>query len=604
MKKTNPQTQGIKLELAKVASTLSTRQTRLLPFRFSRQNIFDLQLHKFWLQSTFGLALFLSSLSIPLLAYAQVVISEVHPNPVTGQNEWIELFNAGSAPVSLSGWKLQDKLTSPSDIFLFSTQTLEPQQFFVAELSSAKLNNTGDGVVLFKADGSTQDTMDYTSSVQNKPWQKTSVLANTFALTDPTKGVNNTDYSLLNPATPAPTPTPEPSVEPSPTAAPTLTPTPEPETPEPTNTPTPESTPQATVEPTATPEPTISPLPTATPEPTPLPTSSPTPSTTLQLSPSPTSTPSPAPTPQPTTTPNPTATPSPTSSPVPSPSPSVPPVASPSPTPTPSPVPGTSPEDSTHIHLSEIMACPSSGTEWLELYNSSDQAITITNWKLTDESVSAKTLSGTVPAKKWAVFTWNGSLLNNTGDSLTITTPSGQTVAQAAYDKCTVGSSLVFVPDNAQNPAVGSWLATTATPEAENAYPVSPDPDDDAPAPDIKPTPPVNTPKPTSPALKVLQLLTAPVTKAINTILSKSPRSEILGNSLPAKVIDFLPLVPHQLATDHPSTATQSAVFIGSSHQPPKSGVFGGILSGLVTITSSCAALYGKKLLTIFTSLS
>jgi hypothetical protein len=487
--------------------------------------------------------------------YAQVIISEVSPNPVSGESEWVELFNAGGTSISLSGWKLQDKLSSPSDIYLFNTQTIEPQQFLVAELSSAKLNNTSDGVTLFTPAGSVADTMDYTSSEQSKTWQRSSATSTIFQLTTPTKGSDSSQHSLL--LMPAPTPTPAATTPP--TTAPTPTPAP-----------------QATLSPTTTPSPT--------------PVSSPDTTTTPQSTPTPTTSPNPAPSysPLPSTTPTPT------------PPPSVSPQASPSPTP--SPVPSTSQDTPPRLQLSEIMACPSSGTEWVELYNPTTQDFTLTNWRITDESGTSKLLSGLVQAQKWAVFSWTGSLLNNSGDSFTISTSSNQIISQISYDGCTAGQSLVFVLDQGST-TTGKWVATTPTPAAENSAP----PVENSKSEVSTPAASLQPPKATTPAQKTAsaaqQTFEALSTSALIPQAARSRTGGAATYSQALHDLAFPNLTPPLLATGSARSATDSAIFIDTADLPPKRLVFGGILSGLVTIGSSCATLYAKKLSIISTAL-
>ncbi len=545
-------------------------------------------------------------------AFAQVIISEVSPNPLTGESEWVELFNTSSSAIPLSGWKLQDKLSSPSDIYLFSSQILEPQQFIVAELSSAKLNNSGDGVTLFKPDGSIAETMDYTSSEQNKTWQRTSVSSTTFVLTTPTKGSNSALYSLITILTPSSSPTTTPSAPPIP--SPTSTPEPTPasiQSTASTSTPTPNSTSGNQTSPPTTSTPDLT---TSTPVPSPgmttagattqLISGTTTATTTSSQTSATTATPVPSPSPTPQATFTSSATPTPLPTPTPTPTLSVSPVSSPSPTP--SPVPGSSQDVSSLLQLSEIMACPASGTEWVELYNPTAQDITLTNWHIVDEAGNSKTLSGLLQAQKWAVFSWTGSLLNNSGDSFTITTSNNLTIAQASYDSCTAGQSFVFVWD-AGSTTTGHWLATaTPTPGSENILPATTQTQttSNPSTPSAQLQPPKATTATSKPPAVTLQ-------NALSAILPTTPaaatsRSRVLGRTYtesPLHDLAFPDISIHQAVFGTSGTSTKSAIFIGNSHLPPKRVVFGGILSGLVTIGSSCAALYGKKILTLLTTL-
>ena len=480
------------------------------------------------------------SICMPTTVHGQVIISEVYPAPVTGESEWVELFNTGSTAVSLNGWKLQDKLSSPSDIFSFSSQIIEPQQFLVAELPSAKLNNSADGVTLYTNDGSTADTMDYTTSESAKSWQRTALNSTSYALTSPTKGSNSTQHSLLSA-----TPTPQPS-----------------------------ATPQSTVTPAPSPSSEPSPVPTSTSQTT----ATPVPGATPLTSTSPTPTPTALPTTQPTPTPTP--------------SPSVPPVATPSPTP--SPGSSLSQELITSLKLSEIMACPASGTEWVELFNNSTQTIQLAGWHITDESSTSKTITGTIESGRWAIFSWTGSLLNNSGDSFTIFTNHNQAVTQASFSECKTGTSLVYVSETGGSATTGEWLPTTPTPGSQNIMPETEA--DTTSSSSSTSTAILSTPLATTNALTALQTLTTP------SIL-KSPEK---NRSASAQALDLSSLfsLPNLKAPLTDGTAATPSTFIIKNPQPPKKAVFGGILSGLVTITSSGWVIYGKKITAIIAAVS
>lgn len=99
----------------------------------------------------------------PTLSLAQVVINEILPNPVgtdTG-TERIEIYNAGSTPVDMTGWAIDDAATIdaaavrcriPED-FVAGCSTnpiIQPGEFRVLQMQAgaAVLNNTGDVIYL------------------------------------------------------------------------------------------------------------------------------------------------------------------------------------------------------------------------------------------------------------------------------------------------------------------------------------------------------------------------------------------------------------------------------------------------------------------------
>lgn len=142
---------------------------------------------------------------------AQVIINEVFPAPEQG-SEWIELYNPNSQEVELDGWWLEDQLSSPTVVARLENEILLAQNFLVIELSSAKLNNSADGVVLKNSQAEVIDQMSYKSSRAGFSWSKNT--AGFFELTLPTKNMIN--------IFPSPSPTIAPS--PTPTSSPTPTP--------------------------------------------------------------------------------------------------------------------------------------------------------------------------------------------------------------------------------------------------------------------------------------------------------------------------------------------------------------------------------------------
>lgn len=142
-------------------------------------------------------------------ALASVIITEVHPNPLSGP-EWVELFNPDSVAVDLSNWTIEDQLTSPT-VAASLTQSLSPQSYLKIDLTSQKLNNTSDGVTLKNHEGVIMDQMSYTSTTPGLSWTRASS-GGTFVLSEASPGQAM--------ATPVPSPSPSPAAA-SPTPMPT-----------------------------------------------------------------------------------------------------------------------------------------------------------------------------------------------------------------------------------------------------------------------------------------------------------------------------------------------------------------------------------------------
>lgn len=140
---------------------------------------------------------------------AQVIINEVLPQPINNDLEWVELKNTSSNSANLSGWFLEDVLSSPKTIFSFGLVEILPNQFFVATISG-QLNNSADGVVLKDSLGNVVSQMSYSSSSLGLSWQLDG--DNNFIAAEPSKGLENVSLSV------SPTPSPTVMVTPPPSS--------------------------------------------------------------------------------------------------------------------------------------------------------------------------------------------------------------------------------------------------------------------------------------------------------------------------------------------------------------------------------------------------
>lgn len=169
-----------------------------------------------FLPFVFIAALFLFS---PKIISAQVVINEVFPNPsgVTSEpTEFIELLNIGTESITITGWKISD--TSGSiKIYVLPDATLSPGMYVSLrrEVTIIALNNDGDGLELKDPEGNLKDSMNFSSTIEDRSWSRIPNGTGTF--------VNNTEPTEReeNSAPPAPTPTitnvPTPTTTPTPT---------------------------------------------------------------------------------------------------------------------------------------------------------------------------------------------------------------------------------------------------------------------------------------------------------------------------------------------------------------------------------------------------
>jgi competence protein ComEC len=100
------------------------------------------------------------------------------------------------------------------------------------------------------------------------------------------------------------------------------------------------------------------------------------------------------------------------------------------------------------IVINEFMAAPSSGqTEWVEFYNTTDQAIDLTGYVL-DDLLNAGMVPMTLPegiiieAKGFYVYDVSGNVFNNGGDDVRLTNAEGELIDVFTYTS--TGSNLVW----------------------------------------------------------------------------------------------------------------------------------------------------------------
>lgn len=154
---------------------------------------------------------FFSHTFFTLPIQAQVIINEVYPNPFVGEDEWVEIVNIGTSSVDLSGWVIQDKLSTAKNIFNFEETILQSNHYLIASFSG-QLNNSGDGVSLFDSGLNLISSMNYQSSTQGLSWsydiqfddyflvEPTLNLANLFVEESEDNNVDTTDEVEVSPS--------------------------------------------------------------------------------------------------------------------------------------------------------------------------------------------------------------------------------------------------------------------------------------------------------------------------------------------------------------------------------------------------------------------
>lgn len=91
---------------------------------------------------------------------AGILLNEFLPSPSGGAPEFIELINLGTAPVNLSGWKLDDGEGGSSPFTIPAGTFIQPGQLLTFDAPVA-LNNDGDSARLLYPDGRVADEHTY-----------------------------------------------------------------------------------------------------------------------------------------------------------------------------------------------------------------------------------------------------------------------------------------------------------------------------------------------------------------------------------------------------------------------------------------------------------
>ncbi|WP_282852146.1 lamin tail domain-containing protein [Gulosibacter sediminis] len=104
--------------------------------------------------------------------FSGVVINEVVYDDVSGSEDAIELFNAGSAAVDLAGWSVHDDKDRPGEGDL--SGSLAPGEYLVlnADVDFTFGLGKGDSVVLKDASGAEIDRLDYENTAPLADWSR------------------------------------------------------------------------------------------------------------------------------------------------------------------------------------------------------------------------------------------------------------------------------------------------------------------------------------------------------------------------------------------------------------------------------------------------
>ncbi|NTU46173.1 lamin tail domain-containing protein [Candidatus Roizmanbacteria bacterium] len=139
----------------------------------------------------------------PAIDYSGIQISECMVNPLAGEFEWIELYNANDESVHLSNWYVDDSADTGSSPHIFSL-TLPAYGYSTITLSSSMFNNSSDTVRLLNADRTEKDSFSYSSSEKGISWGRDPLNESSFCRMEPSRSAPN-NICFGSSTTPAPT---------------------------------------------------------------------------------------------------------------------------------------------------------------------------------------------------------------------------------------------------------------------------------------------------------------------------------------------------------------------------------------------------------------
>lgn len=138
-----------------------------------------------------------TSLTPPPDNTTNVYISEFYPAPLSGEKEWVELFNNNPFEVTLTDWYIDDAENAGGSPKSF-TATISPQGYSVIELQVAILNNSGDEVRVLNPQKKVIDELMYEDAESGFSIGWSEILGSRYCPQDPTPGEINTSCLLLD----------------------------------------------------------------------------------------------------------------------------------------------------------------------------------------------------------------------------------------------------------------------------------------------------------------------------------------------------------------------------------------------------------------------
>jgi hypothetical protein len=137
-----------------------------------------------------------------------IIVTEVLPDPVSPEVEWVEIYNDSSVSATLVNWRIRDCTDTNSTLF---SATISEFSYYKIENSKSYFNNTSDDCVrLFDPESNLIDEQPLKPVPAHQSYSRQS--DNSWCLTDPSPQIKNN--SCLSFITPVPTPSLSPTLSP------------------------------------------------------------------------------------------------------------------------------------------------------------------------------------------------------------------------------------------------------------------------------------------------------------------------------------------------------------------------------------------------------
>lgn len=103
------------------------------------------------------------------------------------------------------------------------------------------------------------------------------------------------------------------------------------------------------------------------------------------------------------------------------------------------------------IVINEVVPAPSSGPEYVELYNASNTIVDVSGWRIDDDTpggtVTTIAAGTTIAPQQLVVIALNSAILNNTGDAVVLLDAVGNQIDRIDFGAMKSGESMARIPD-------------------------------------------------------------------------------------------------------------------------------------------------------------